>query len=91
MEVLLTVRVVEHLAGTGKKRRDLFPHPRSPLADHTQSDGIFWNQPRLFDLRESGAKLRFVLDLMPAQPMDHALVIDQRKPEALGIAPLAMP
>ena len=91
MEVLLTVIVVEHLAGTGKKRRDVFPNPRSPIADHTQSDVIFWNQPRLFDLRESGAKLRFVLDLRSAQQMDNALVIDQIKPEALGISPLAVP
>ena len=91
MEVLLTVTVVEHLAGTGKKRRNVLPNPRSPIADHTQSDVIFWNQPRLFDLRESGAKLRFVLDLMPTQQRDNALVIDQIKPEALGISPLAVP
>jgi hypothetical protein len=52
MEVLLTVIVVEHLAGARKKRLDVFPKPRSPIADHTQSDVIFGNQLRLFDLRE---------------------------------------
>jgi hypothetical protein len=91
MEVFLTVRVVEHLAGTGKERLDVFPNPRGSIADDTQSDRICGNHPRLFALFESIPQLRRLLDLMPAQHMDNALVIDEIQPEALGIAPLAMP
>jgi hypothetical protein len=91
MEVLLTVIVVEHLAGARKKRLDVFPKPRSPIADHTQSDVIFGNQSRLFDLLEGLTQLRLVLDLMPTQHMDNALVINEIKSETLGIASLAMP
>ena len=50
-----------------------------------------WNQTRLFDLLEGLAKLFLVLHLVPAQEMDYALVIDEIKPKALGISPLAMP
>src|SRR5262252_11028464 len=91
MEILLTVIVVEHLASTGKQQLDVFPNPRGPITNHTKPYLILWNQPRLFDLLESLAKLFLVLHLVPAQEMDDVLVIDQIKPKALGIAPLAVP
>ena len=85
------MRVVEHLAGIGKERLDVLPNPRSPIADHTQSDLICGYHPRLFALLEGLTQLFLVVHLMPAQEMDNALVIDQIQPKALGIAPLAMP
>src|SRR5262249_34229154 len=91
MEILLTVIVVEHVASTGKQRLDVFPNPRGPITHHTKPYLILWNQTRLFDLLESLAKLFLVLHLVPAQEMDYVLVIDQIKPKALGITPLAMP
>src|SRR5215212_11134899 len=91
MQVFLTVIVVEHLPGTGKERLDVFPYPRRPIADHTQAHLLFGNHACLFDLREGIAQLLLVLHLMPAQHMDNTLVLDQIKPEALGIAPLAVP
>ena len=91
MKIFLTVIVVEHLAGIGKERLDVLPNPRSPIADHTKSNLIFGYQGRFFDLLEGVTQLFLVLHLMPAQHMDNALVIDQIKPKALGIAPLATP
>ena len=91
MEILLTVIVVEHLASPGKQRLDVFPNPRGPITNHTKPDLILWNHTRLFDLLESLAKLCLVLHLVPAQEMDYGFVIDQIKPKALGISPLAMP
>src|SRR4029450_2511960 len=91
MKIFLTVIVVEHLAGIGKERLDVLPNPRSPIADHTKSNLIFGYQARFFDLLEGVPQLFLVLHLMPAQHMDNALVIDQIKPKALGIAPLATP
>src|SRR5215217_43489 len=91
MKISLTVIVVEHLAGIGKERLDVLPNPRSPIADHTKSNLIFGYQARFFDLLEGVTQLFLVLHLMPAQHMDNALVIDQIKPKALGIAPLAVP
>src|SRR5438128_10074369 len=91
MEILLAVRVVEPLASPGKQRLDVFPNPRGPITDHTKPSLSLWNQTRLFDLLEGLTKLFLVLHLVPAQEMDYALVIDQRKPKALGISPLAVP
>src|SRR5215813_6615172 len=91
MEILLTVIVVEHWASPGKQRLDLFPNPRGPITDHTKPYLILWNQTRLFDLLEGLTKLSLGLYLVPAQEMDDALVIDQIKPKALGIALLAVP
>src|SRR5436305_8319342 len=91
MEILLTVIGVEHVASPGKQRLDVFPNPRGPITDHTKPYLIVWNQPRLCDLLEGLTQLCLVLHLVPAQEMDYALVIDQRKPKALGIAPLAVP
>src|SRR5215471_1198209 len=91
MEILLTVIVVEHLASPGKQRLDVLPNPRGPITDHTKPYLILWNQTRLCDLLEGLTKLCLVLPLVPAQEMDSALVIEQRKPKALGLAPLAVP
>src|SRR5262245_42407403 len=91
MEILLTMIVVEHLASSGKQRLDVFPNPRGPITILTRPYVILWDQPRLFALLESLAKLFLVLHLVPAQEMDYVLVIDQIKPNTLGIAPLAMP
>src|SRR5215510_15952701 len=91
MEILLTVRVVEHVASPGKQRLDVLPNPRGPITDHTQPDLILWNQTRLFDLLEGLTQLCLGLYLVPAQEMDYALVIEQIKPKALGISPLAVP
>src|SRR5947208_406447 len=91
MEILLTGIVVEHLASPGKQRLDVFPNPRGPITDHTKPSLILWNQTRLLDLLEGLTKLFLVLPLVPAQEMDYALVIDQIKPTARGISPLAVP
>src|SRR5215470_11853862 len=91
MEILLTVIVVEHLASPGKQRLDVVPNPRGPITDHTKPYLILWNQPRLFDLLERRTELLLRLHLMPAHEMDDALVIDQIKPKALGLAPLTAP
>src|SRR5262245_45010354 len=91
MEILLTVIVVEPLARPGKQRLDVFPNPRGPITDHTKPYLILWNQPCLFALLAGLTQLFLVLHLVPAQEMDDALVIDQRKPKALGISPLAVP
>src|SRR6266852_2078242 len=91
MEVLLTVIIVEHLTGTGKQRLDMFPYPRSPIADDTQPHLIFGNHAGVLDLLERLAQLRLMLHLMPTEQIHDAIVIDQRKAKALGIAPLAFP
>jgi hypothetical protein len=91
MEVLLTVIGVEPRTGPGQERLDVFPYPSRPIADHTKAHLICGNHACLFDLLEGIAPLLLVLHLMPAQPMDKTLVIDEIKPEALGISPLAVP
>src|SRR3954466_5592047 len=66
-------------------------NPRGSITDHTKPSLILWNQPRLFALLEGRTKLCLVLHLVPAQEMDYALLIDEIKPKALGISPLAVP
>src|SRR4051812_32065693 len=91
MKGCLPVRVVAPLAGMGTERLDVLPNPRSPIADHTTSDLIFGYHARRFALLEGLTQVFLVVPLMPAQQMDKALGIEQLKPQALGIAPLAMP
>ena len=82
---------VEPLTGPGKKRRDVLPYPRRPSADPTKAHLSCGHHACLLDLLEGLAQLLLVLPLRPAQHLDHTLSIDERKPEALGLAPLAVP
>src|SRR4029453_15779127 len=91
MQVLLTVKNVDHLTSTGKQRFDVFPDPRGSIADDTKPHVIFRDQARFFDLLQGLAQLRLILHLMPTEQMDNAVLIHQIEAKALGIAPLAAP
>ena len=83
--------VVEHLAGPGQEGRDVLPEPRGSIADHPQSDLLCGNHTRLCDLCEGVTALCLVLHLMPTHQRAKALIIEQRKPQARGVSPRAMP
>ena len=91
MERRLTVRGVEHVARPGTQRLDVLPPPTGPITDHTPPALLWWPHPRLCDLLEGLTQVCLGWSLVPAQEMDAALVIEQRKPNALGRAPLAVP
>src|SRR5262245_12021693 len=91
LEVLGTVVVIEHLTGLGKQSLDMSPYPLGPITDDAQAHLLFRNHAGLFELLESLAELLLVLHLMPTEPMDDLLPIQQIQANALRITPLAAP
>src|SRR5882762_7619011 len=91
MEIRLPGRGGEPWASPGPQRLDVLPHPRGPLTDHPKPSLILWQHPCLLDRREGRTTWCLVVPLVPAQERADALSIDARKPQALGLAPLAVP
>ena len=91
MEVLGTVVVIEPLTRLGKQRLDVFPDPLSPITDDAQAYLFFCNQAGLFALLERRAELLLVLDLMPTEPRDDVLPIQQVKAKPFRVTPLSSP
>ena len=50
VEVLCTVRVVEHLAGLGEQRLHVFPDPLGTITHHTQPHGLLGNEAGILHL-----------------------------------------
>src|SRR5918911_4353988 len=91
MELLGTVGVIEHLTRVGKQGLDMFPDPLGPITDDAQAYLFFRHQAGLFDLLEGLAQVLLVLPLMPTEPMDDALTIQQREAKTFRVAPLPPP
>src|SRR5947209_7913258 len=91
MDIIGTVVIVEDLTGLSTQRLDVFPYPRGAVGDHTQPHLVFGNHACLFDLLERLAEFAFIVHLMPTAQMHEAFAIHQRKAQALGVMPLALP
>jgi hypothetical protein len=91
MEVLRTVGVIEALTRLGTQRLAVCPEPLGSIADDAQAPLLFRHQASLLALRESLAELRVAVHLMPTEPRDDALTLQQREAQPLRLTPRAPP
>src|SRR6267143_3913934 len=91
IDVLGAVIVVQDHLGGREQWLDALPDPLGAIGYDTQAEGVFRNQPRVFDLAQGSKQFLMILNLMPTEQMDDAVVIHQVEAKALGFAPLALP
>jgi hypothetical protein len=91
MKIGLTGVIVEDLTGLRQQRLNMLPYPRGPIAHHTKADGVFRNQPCLFDVGERFTQRGLILNLMLTEQMHDSALIDEIKANPFGIAPSPFP
>ena len=91
VEILGTMEIIEHLAGTRKQRLHVFPNPIGPITDDTKPHRLLGNQGRVFELLQGLSQIVFALHLVPAQHMNDAVVVQQVEAKAFGLVPRVPP
>ena len=71
------MRVIEHLASTGKQHLDMFPYPRGPIAHHTQAHLVCGNHAGVLDLLARLAEVGLIVPLMPTAQRHDATCSDE--------------
>ena len=90
VQVFAAMKKIQHLFGIWIDLVDSIPDPLGAVTDDPDPDLVFRNQPGLLDLQKIVGQRFVVFDLVPADQMNHLLIIEQIHAKAFDFLPLAL-